>query len=525
MLHRLLLLIALLPAAVWAQTGGVGIGILNPDSSALLHLESTERGFLPPRMTTAQRDVINGGNFATGLIIYNTDDSLAQYWNGACWLPFFLEDCGDCYIEVATTDTGGTIDRTVSDSIETTLNITQLYGDPQVSVINLLSQAPLGVEIDIKTNPVFSTGSTDIVFRVSTFTPGGVYPMIFQVFCGVTVQTFTYVLEIVPCLELDVINNIQNYNLATDVSNTFFGGGAIPNPVCVTATVDDGVIISSAAPGQPAFTTGTFPAGSIVGVVNNGEIIGAGGDGGDYFDFGSSPPGVPDGTGEDGGDALNLTLPVDFINGPNGYLLGGGGGGGAGGTGASIDLVDVINDAIGFGLLPGSFNLCLIVGAGGGGGAGNVPGEGGDDASSGCFGLVTYEDGTDGTSGPSGSGGVGGNNNIPITFPLSIGVASIDISLIPAAVGGNGGNYGLAGGNATFAVDFDLGVSVVFPPINLTIFNDDLITILESLIPGPDIFILPVGGQGGNAVRRNGNPFNFPDGFYNTQFIKGDVSN
>ena len=36
----------------------VGINILQPDTSAILHLESTDRGFLPPRMDTTQRDNI-----------------------------------------------------------------------------------------------------------------------------------------------------------------------------------------------------------------------------------------------------------------------------------------------------------------------------------------------------------------------------------------------------------------------------------------------------------------------------------
>ena len=47
----------------------VGIGISPPDSSAVLELYSTSRGFLMPRLTTAERDLIS--NPATGLMIYN----------------------------------------------------------------------------------------------------------------------------------------------------------------------------------------------------------------------------------------------------------------------------------------------------------------------------------------------------------------------------------------------------------------------------------------------------------------------
>ncbi|MDX1477493.1 MAG: hypothetical protein R3301_07275, partial [Saprospiraceae bacterium] len=53
------------------------------DSSAMLDVQSTTRGMLTPRMTTAQRDAI--ADPATGLIIYNLDNSGFQSWNGTVW--------------------------------------------------------------------------------------------------------------------------------------------------------------------------------------------------------------------------------------------------------------------------------------------------------------------------------------------------------------------------------------------------------------------------------------------------------
>jgi hypothetical protein len=50
--------------------GSVGVGTASPNASALMDLTSTARGFLPPRMTTTQRDAISTP--AAGLIIYNT---------------------------------------------------------------------------------------------------------------------------------------------------------------------------------------------------------------------------------------------------------------------------------------------------------------------------------------------------------------------------------------------------------------------------------------------------------------------
>ncbi len=58
--------------------GNIGIATLIPDASAQLDVSSTTRGFLPPRMTTTQRNAISSP--AAGLIIYNTTDSKLQVY-------------------------------------------------------------------------------------------------------------------------------------------------------------------------------------------------------------------------------------------------------------------------------------------------------------------------------------------------------------------------------------------------------------------------------------------------------------
>src|SRR5690606_21151396 len=51
--------------------GAVGIGTITPDSSAALHVDGLQKGFLPPRMGTAFRLAITDP--AEGLIVYDTD--------------------------------------------------------------------------------------------------------------------------------------------------------------------------------------------------------------------------------------------------------------------------------------------------------------------------------------------------------------------------------------------------------------------------------------------------------------------
>ncbi len=62
---------------------GVGIGISTPDANAVLEVASTIQGFLPPRMTTSDRDDIN--NPAEGLVLYNTDNKGIEFYNGVRW--------------------------------------------------------------------------------------------------------------------------------------------------------------------------------------------------------------------------------------------------------------------------------------------------------------------------------------------------------------------------------------------------------------------------------------------------------
>ena len=63
----LLGLFLILTTASFAQ---VGIGTDTPDASSILELQSTDKGLLLPRLTTAERDLI--ASPAEGLTIYNT---------------------------------------------------------------------------------------------------------------------------------------------------------------------------------------------------------------------------------------------------------------------------------------------------------------------------------------------------------------------------------------------------------------------------------------------------------------------
>ena len=80
MKKHLLLLIAFFPVFGIAQNN-VGIGVANPDASALLELSSTQQGLLVPRLTTVQR--LGIATPANGLMVYDTDSTCVFFYNGS----------------------------------------------------------------------------------------------------------------------------------------------------------------------------------------------------------------------------------------------------------------------------------------------------------------------------------------------------------------------------------------------------------------------------------------------------------
>jgi hypothetical protein len=71
-------------ACTFAQTG---IGTTTPHASAQLEVSSTVKGFLPPRMTTEQRDLITAP--VAGLVVWCSDcasEGELQVYNGIAWI-------------------------------------------------------------------------------------------------------------------------------------------------------------------------------------------------------------------------------------------------------------------------------------------------------------------------------------------------------------------------------------------------------------------------------------------------------
>ncbi|HRE64660.1 MAG TPA: hypothetical protein PKU77_12770, partial [Ferruginibacter sp.] len=62
----------------------VGIGTITPNASAMLDVSSNDKGFLPPRLSTAERNAMPSKT--AGLIIFNTSSGCLELFNGSNWI-------------------------------------------------------------------------------------------------------------------------------------------------------------------------------------------------------------------------------------------------------------------------------------------------------------------------------------------------------------------------------------------------------------------------------------------------------
>ena len=81
----LILLITFIAQQKIVAQNNVGIGTPNPDASAILELNNNSKGFLAPRMTTAQRTAIVAP--ANGLLVFDiTANCFFYFTTSSGWL-------------------------------------------------------------------------------------------------------------------------------------------------------------------------------------------------------------------------------------------------------------------------------------------------------------------------------------------------------------------------------------------------------------------------------------------------------
>ncbi|WP_439581371.1 hypothetical protein [Dyadobacter bucti] len=172
-------------STIFAQ---VGVGTITPNQSAQLDVTSTNKGFLPPRLTLAQRGTIPSP--VAGLLIYQTDNTPGfYYFDGDSWQPF-NQNFSTASVGFAASKTAAAISSsgTITDWTTTQYSSTPgafntatgVYTVPATGVykitatINYATAAALSVSLGAGIDPGFEVRN----LTTSTSIAGGLFPVL-----------------------------------------------------------------------------------------------------------------------------------------------------------------------------------------------------------------------------------------------------------------------------------------------------------------------------------------------------------
>lgn len=151
-------------AFIHVSVAQVGIGTAQPDAKAQLDVSSTSKGFLPPRMSYAQRQGITG-TIPAGLMIWCNDcgnNGEMQFYNGTSWVTFSATSTS-APISIITntptdiTNTAANASASVTGLTPTTYGF--LYALSNVADANLIFSTPLNQGVQSQSSNFLNNGS------------------------------------------------------------------------------------------------------------------------------------------------------------------------------------------------------------------------------------------------------------------------------------------------------------------------------------------------------------------------------
>jgi len=138
----------------------VGIGTTTPNANAMLDIDvsslGTKKGFMPPRMTTAEKDNLGTSLVLTdkGMLIFDTDLTAFYYWDGTQWLLIRIDNV------ITDEDSFGNMYLTVPDHTVIASKNTPLKIEGVTAVENLNNFVASG------NNRLVYTGSKTRIFSI-----------------------------------------------------------------------------------------------------------------------------------------------------------------------------------------------------------------------------------------------------------------------------------------------------------------------------------------------------------------------
>ena len=221
---------------------------INP--SAVLEAESTNKGFLPPRMTTAQRDAIQ--NPALGLMVFNTTTSCVEVFYGTFWQSIHC-GCSIAPSNLTFTD-NGPITYCLNQAIAINSPATQ-GGNPGLYAVSPVLPAGLFLNStsgQITGTPTSISSATDYTITASNA-------------CGSTTRLINISVLNIPSTPLTISGpSAPTINTSTNYSITAVSGAS-----SYTWTVPSGWIINSGQGTTAINVTAGSNAGNVMVTATN----------------------------------------------------------------------------------------------------------------------------------------------------------------------------------------------------------------------------------------------------------------
>ena len=258
-------IVALVSIAASAQVG-IGVATANINPSAVLDVTSTTKGFMPPRMTYAQRNAI--ATPEAGLIVYCTDcatNGVMYYYNGTNWVSMAMgiaatlsipsiSTTAATLITPSTATSGGSVSTDGGRAITARGVCWSTTANPTIADSKTTNAGTTGIFTSSLTS--LSTGTTYYVRAYATNAIGTGY--------GTAISFTTSASAVIPTLDATTAASVITATSATSGGTVSSDGGSAitARGVCWSTTANPTIANSITT---DAGTTGAFTS-SITGL-------------------------------------------------------------------------------------------------------------------------------------------------------------------------------------------------------------------------------------------------------------------
>ena len=236
-MKKLILSIALI--SVLATSAQVGIGTTTPSSDAILDLTASNKGFLLPRMTTAQRTAMTPDPIVDkGMQVVDTTTNSIWYWDGTIWHN--QSNFSDLINQPSTWFVQGTV-------TPSTTNTENIWRAGRLGLNTNTPSYPLDIIGDARVSNKYRFSDTGITLYGGVTGYLGLYAADQATLTGLRAGTIS-------------IGKTANTQPLDVVGNVAFSGALMPN----NATGNSGDVLTSAGAGlPPTWTTVGVPISAI----------------------------------------------------------------------------------------------------------------------------------------------------------------------------------------------------------------------------------------------------------------------